>query len=129
MSWARAAGEVATTRLAWNTAAGSSSGTPAATIGQSAHRTTSVRTARHGVSPRLGAGRTSASGASSPTASSTTGGATTGAAGTTSPPGPGSQRSTRRGLGRLAPAAAGDPHLAGLQVAVAVVEPLPPGCG
>src|SRR4051795_12849178 len=42
----RAAGDEAITRLAKNTAAGSSSGTPAATTDQSGHRTTSVRTGR-----------------------------------------------------------------------------------
>src|SRR2546423_14880314 len=41
----RAVGELATTRLAKNTAAGSCSGTPAAITGQSGHLTTSVRTA------------------------------------------------------------------------------------
>ena len=125
MSCSRAAGDMAATRLAWKTAAGSSSGTPAATIGQSPQRTTSVRTAAPssarqphgsascgtdaGATRRLAPGRTGATAADAATSAVGAGQPEVGAA----------------GLGRLAPTAAGDPELAGLEVAVAVVEPLP----
>ena len=89
---AAAAGERATTRLAWSTTAGTSAAVPAATIGQSGQRTVTIRDGI-AVTPRP---CRSAPGAAPATGS---------AAGATVPSGPGNQSSARRGRGTRRPVA------------------------